>query len=138
MIEFNTLEQLVEGIKALKAVNLNINYDAVYESRYYYHEDCPSPRHRSHHIFEALINEPYNSNVQYVLDDIGGTSRELIDYLLRSDIDKLDVVVINIILDSFFKFPRNSFNDLIMFQKESMVDLYIKTQNKNLEIKRYF
>jgi hypothetical protein len=121
MIKFNTLEQLVDGIKVLKTVNLNIDYNVLYGPDY----EPISP------IFDLIIYKEYNSNVQYVLDDMKTCSYSLLDYIFHANISKMDKNTIIAILDRYFKTTISLRVD-DDFETHLTIDLYLKTRDDRL------
>lgn len=100
MIKFNTLEQLVDGIKVLKTVNLDIDYSVTYDR-----DDYPESL-----IYDVLLREQHNmNNVEYVLDDMKNKDYscygELIEFLLYScvDIKPINNYILKNILDRYFQ-----------------------------------
>ena len=122
MIKFNTLQQLVDGIKVLKTVNLDIDYSVTYDRDF----QAISP------IFDVVVYEEYNSNVQYVLDDMKTCDYGLIDYISHANISKIDTNIIVAILDRYFCSVNNKLQIIGDFQSLSTIDLYLKTRDERL------
>jgi hypothetical protein len=122
MIKFNTLQQLVDGIKVLKTVNLNIDYNVSYGRDY----EPISP------IFDVIIYKKYNSNVQYVLDDMKTVDEfcGLLGFMFHANISKMDKNTIIAILDRYFKTTISLLND--DFETHLTIDLYLKTRDDRL------
>jgi hypothetical protein len=125
------LQQLIDAIKALKPIGLNINYHFNMDGE---------PSDEEFDTFEILFLEQNNfDNVEFVLKDMETNNSNnqnfysLIKYML--DEHKIDNVVSKMIIEYAFKNAEKTDNyDFIglFAERDITIPLYMKTRNQDL------